>query len=58
MISLIKKYIVEKGLGTKQMANLLHVEASSIRMNKYRLKQKLGLQKEDDLKNFIDKISL
>ena len=35
------------------MARLLNVEPKSVRMNKYRLKQKLGLGKEDDLEEFI-----
>ena len=41
---------------TKHMANLLNVEASSIRMTKYRIKQKIGLSKEDDLDIFISSI--
>lgn len=40
-------------MSTKQMAQLLHVEASSVRMFKYRLKQKLGLSKEVDLEAFL-----
>lgn len=39
---------------TKEMAGLLNVEPKSIRMSKYRLKQKLGLQKEDDLEAYIN----
>lgn len=38
---------------TKEMAMLLNVEPKSIRMSKYRLKQKLGLDREDDLEEFI-----
>ncbi|RYF87209.1 MAG: hypothetical protein EOO03_10880 [Chitinophagaceae bacterium] len=44
-------------LSTKQMALLLHVEPTSIRMNKYRIKQKMGLAKEDDLESFIARLS-
>lgn len=35
------------------IARLLSVEPKSVRMNKYRLKLKLGLGKEDDLEEFI-----
>ena len=38
---------------TKEMASLMGVEPKSIRMSKYRLKQKLGLEKEEDLEMFI-----
>ncbi|MDR6919720.1 hypothetical protein [Chryseobacterium sp. 2987] len=41
---------------TKEMAVLLNVEPKSIRMSKYRLKQKLGLEKADDLDEFIRKL--
>ncbi|KPE52839.1 hypothetical protein AOB46_02250 [Chryseobacterium indologenes] len=42
---------------TKEMAMLLNVEPKSIRMSKYRLKQKLGLEKADDLDEFIRKLA-
>lgn len=42
------------GLSTKEIANRLGVEPKSIRMARYRLKQKLGLQKEDSLDQFIN----
>jgi len=45
-------YILMKR-STKEMASLLGVEPKSIRMNKYRLKQKLGLDKEQDLDEFV-----
>lgn len=38
---------------TKQIAQALHVEPQSVRMFKYRLKQKFGLGKEDDLEEFL-----
>ncbi|HEX6428352.1 MAG TPA: hypothetical protein VF008_11725 [Niastella sp.] len=41
---------------TKEMAVLLNVEPKSIRMSKYRLKQKLGLDKEDDLDVYISSV--
>lgn len=43
-------------LTTKQMSKLLHVEPSSIRMNKYRLKQKLQLSKDQDLNTYLDQL--
>ncbi|PQL95585.1 helix-turn-helix transcriptional regulator, partial [Apibacter adventoris] len=48
-------YIFMK-MPTKEMADLLHVELKTVRMNKYRLKQKLGLKKEDSLEEFIQNI--
>ena len=41
------------GLDTKQIANLLHVEPKSVRMTKYRLKQKFELDAETDLVNYL-----
>ncbi|WP_353130606.1 helix-turn-helix transcriptional regulator [Parapedobacter pyrenivorans] len=38
---------------TKQIAQLLHVEPQSVRMFKYRLKQKFGLDKDLDLEDFL-----
>lgn len=38
---------------TKQIAQVLHVEPQSVRMFKYRLKQKFGLKKKDDLELFL-----
>lgn len=40
-------------LSTKQIAELMHVAPKSVRMAKYRLKQKLNLGKEDDLIAFL-----
>lgn len=45
------------GLSTKDIANRLGVEPKSIRMARYRLKQKLGLQKEDSLDQFISALA-
>ncbi len=50
-------YIYMK-IPAKQMANLLHVEYNTIRMTKYRLKQKFELKKEEDLDKFIQEASL
>ncbi len=43
-------------LSTKQIAQVLHVEPQSVRMFKYRLKQKFGLPKESDLENFLQEL--
>ena len=43
-------------LSTKQMAMLFNVEPESVRMSKYRIKQKLGLEKDDDLEAFLLKV--
>ncbi|WP_430613293.1 hypothetical protein [Flavobacterium sp. JP2137] len=41
---------------SKEMADLLHVELKTIRMNKYRLKRKLRLDKAEKLEEFIQNI--
>ncbi|MFD2556600.1 hypothetical protein [Sphingobacterium tabacisoli] len=41
-------------MSTKQIAQALHIEPHSVRMFKYRLKQKFGLGKEDDLESFLE----
>ena len=41
-----------------KIANLLKVEPKTVRMAKYRLKQKLGIDKEEDLAKFIQKLDL
>ncbi|WP_293305485.1 helix-turn-helix transcriptional regulator [Pedobacter sp. UBA5917] len=43
-------------MDTKKIAQLMHVEAKSVRMSRYRIKQKLGLGKEDDLNLFLQHI--
>ncbi|MDU1904357.1 MAG: tetratricopeptide repeat protein [Dysgonomonas sp.] len=41
---------------SKEMADMLSVEPKTIRVTKYRLKQKLGLGKDDDLNMFIESV--
>lgn len=41
---------------TREMAELLSVESKTVRMQKYRLKQKLNLDKDDNLLTFIRQI--
>lgn len=45
---------IKLNLSTKQMATLFHVEPSSIRISKYRLKKKLNLNKNQDLHDFLN----
>jgi len=40
-------------MDTRQIAQLMNVEAKSVRMSRYRIKQKLGLDKEEDLNSFL-----
>lgn len=40
-------------MSSKEMADILHVDPKTIRVTKYRLKQKLNLGKEEDLNSFI-----
>lgn len=44
-------------LSNKEIASQMNVEPKSIRMARYRIKQKLQLTKEDDLDSFIQSIS-
>ncbi|MBB6369666.1 tetratricopeptide repeat protein [Chryseobacterium shigense] len=44
------------GMDTKTIAGLLNVEPKSVRMTKYRLKQKFDLDAEKDLVNYIKEI--
>ncbi|MDR6196689.1 hypothetical protein [Siphonobacter sp. SORGH_AS_0500] len=44
------------GIDTKQIANLLSVEPKSVRMTRYRLKQKFGLDTETDLITYLKKL--
>ncbi|MEJ2903611.1 helix-turn-helix transcriptional regulator [Pedobacter panaciterrae] len=43
-------------MDTKKIASILHIEPKSVRMSRYRIKQKLGLGKEDDLNIFLQKL--
>ncbi|MDR2234425.1 MAG: LuxR C-terminal-related transcriptional regulator [Tannerella sp.] len=45
------------GMNTKQIADLLNVEAKSVRMTKYRLKQKFDLDTETDLVGYLKNIA-
>lgn len=43
-------------MDTKQIATLLNVEPKSVRMTKYRLKQKLNLHKDEELGDYLRKV--
>lgn len=43
-------------MDTRQISQLMHIEAKSVRMSRYRIKQKLGLDKEEDLNIFLQQL--
>lgn len=43
-------------LSTKEIANLLNIEPKSVRMAQYRIKKKLGLTEDNDLKDFLHQL--
>ena len=45
-------------MDTKKIAQIMHIEAKSVRMSRYRIKQKLGLGKEEDLSLFLQNIGI
>jgi len=45
-------------MDTKKIARILHIEAKSVRMSRYRIKQKLGLGREEDLNLFLQHIGV
>jgi DNA-binding CsgD family transcriptional regulator len=47
---------MKMNLSSKEIANLLNVGADSIRVTRHRLKQKLNLEKDDDLIDYLLKI--
>jgi DNA-binding CsgD family transcriptional regulator len=44
---------MKMGMSNKEIANFMNIEAKSMRMARYRIKQKLDLDKEQDLDEFI-----
>ncbi|WP_118973224.1 hypothetical protein [Taibaiella koreensis] len=40
-------------MDTRHIARMMHVEVKSVRMSRYRIKQKLGLNKDEDLNTFL-----
>jgi DNA-binding CsgD family transcriptional regulator len=44
---------IKLGMSTKEIATLMNIEPKSMRMARYRIKQKLTLDKEQDLDSFI-----
>lgn len=47
---------IKMGLSIKEVANLLGIEVNSVKMARYRIKQKLGMGKEDSLTEKIQNI--
>ncbi len=47
---------IKLGLGTKEMANIMNIEPKSMKMARYRLRQKLNLKKEEDLDDYINSL--
>lgn len=47
---------VKTHMSNKEIANLLNINTESVRTHKYRLKKKLGLPKEIELKEFISQL--
>ncbi|WP_139959320.1 tetratricopeptide repeat protein [Flavicella sediminum] len=41
---------------SKEMARLLHISISSVHMSRHRIRKKIGLQRNEDLSNYIDTI--
>ncbi|MGH1384088.1 tetratricopeptide repeat protein [Kordia sp.] len=48
---------IRMNLSSKEVSILTNIEPKSVKMHRYRLKKKLELTKEDDLKNFLFNIS-
>lgn len=46
--------MIYMNMSSKEMADVLGVDPKTVRISKYRLKRKLGLDKEDDLSRFIE----
>ncbi|HAS47424.1 MAG TPA: hypothetical protein DCS93_43505 [Microscillaceae bacterium] len=47
---------IKTHMSNKEIANLLNINTESVRTHKYRLKKKLGLPKEVELKEFISQL--
>jgi len=45
-------------MDNQQIGNILKIDSNTVRVTKYRLKQKLGLKKEDDIHKFIQNMEL
>jgi tetratricopeptide (TPR) repeat protein len=48
--------LIKLNMNSKEMASVLNVAPNSIKSSRYRLKKKLGLNHEDDLERFIEKL--
>jgi DNA-binding CsgD family transcriptional regulator len=48
--------LIRMNLASREIATLLNIEVSSVKMAKYRLKKKLQLDEQEDLNEFIGKV--
>lgn len=46
---------LKMGLSSKEIAPLLNITLRSVEMNRYRVRQKLNLQRDENLKEFLDR---
>ena len=49
--------LIKVNLTNREIASLLNINEKSVRMSKYRLKKKLNLSEQEDLKEFILKLN-
>jgi DNA-binding CsgD family transcriptional regulator len=45
--------LIKEGKSSKEIAELLNVTESSVNINRYRLRKKLALKKQDNLKVYL-----
>ena len=48
--------LLHLGLSSKEIASILNISAKSVDMNRYRLRKKFEIEKEESLTEFISKI--
>ena len=47
---------VKMGMSSKEIASLMNVTTRAVENNRYKLRQKLGIQHGDNLTSYIDKL--
>lgn len=48
---------IKMNIGTKEIAQILNINPTSVQKSRYRIKKKMGLRKEEDLIQFIQSLS-
>ncbi len=48
--------LIKLGLTNKEIASILNITHQSVKNARYRLKRKLGLKPEEDLREFLDNL--